>query len=167
MSSFEHAQAWCNNLSNDIDALVAMYRNTGDDLWEGFTSEHGMVDDNMEDTFTTADQLRAAYGPYSSGENGTYTFTATEWCGGRSDHGLIHWDVKIEGATSFRGIPTEGKTLEGIGSTFQRFDTDGKIAFESTYWEDNRIFIQLGIPVLRPHYWREDFNMEEFLASLG
>jgi hypothetical protein len=168
MSSLEHARKWCDALSNDVEALVAMYRHDDHELSEGFTSEHSMVDDNMKDTFTTAAQLREAYGPYSSGENGTYRFTAEEWLGGRSDYGLIHWSVKIEGALSFRGLPVrEGTILEGIGSTFQKFDADGKITFESTYWEDNRIFKQLGIAILTPHYWEEDFNMEEFMASLA
>jgi hypothetical protein len=160
--NLEHAQAWCKNLSTDIDALITMYKP------EWFTSEHSKVDDNMIDTFTNADQLREHYGPYSSGENGVYKFTATEWCGGRSDHGLIHWDVTIEGASSFRGISVpDGQTLTAVGSTFQKFDADGKISFESTYWEDNRVFVQLGIPILRPAYYKEDFNMAEFLASLA
>lgn len=159
--NIEHAQKWAQNLSTDVDALGAMYAD-----W--FTSEHTMVDDNMLDTITDREMLKAAYGGYSSGENGTYTFTATEWCGGRSDYGLIHWDVRIEGARSFRGIPVpEGQTLDGIGSTFQQFDDAGKIAMESTFWEDNRIFVALGFPILRPHYWDADFNMEEFLASLA
>jgi len=166
--SLEHAQKWADALSNDVDALVALYRHENHPLADGFTSEHSMVDDNMKDTFTTADELRAAYGGYSSGENGKYTFTATEWLGGRHDHGLIHWNVKIEGASTFRGLPVpEGAVLEGVGSTFQTLDSDGKIAFESTYWEDNRIFKQLGIMILTPHYWDEDFNLDEFLASLA
>jgi hypothetical protein len=61
----------------------------------------------------------------------------------------------------------EGLVLETVGSTFQRLDADGKIAFESTYWEDNRVFKQLGIAILTPHYWEEDFDMEAFLASLA
>jgi steroid delta-isomerase-like uncharacterized protein len=162
MSSLEHAQRWCEALGSDVEALADLYK----DQW--FTSESSMVDDNMVDTVTDRDGLREAYGPLSSGENGTYTFTATEWCGGRSDQGLIHWNVTIEGARTFRGIPVpEGQTLEAVGSTFQKFDADGKISFESTYWEDNRIFVQLGIPILRPHYYKEDFDMEAFLASIA
>lgn len=157
--NLEFAQRWAYNLGNDVEALGAMYA-----PW--FTSEHTMIDDNMADTITDGAMLAEQYGGYSSGENGSYTFSATEWLGGRSDFGLIHWDVKIEGARSFRGLPVpDGQTLEGIGSTFQRYDADGRISFESTYWEDNRIFVQLGVPLLRPHYWKEDFDMEAFLAS--
>jgi steroid delta-isomerase-like uncharacterized protein len=155
--SLEHAQKWAHALGNDVNALGDLYAD-----W--FTLEHTMVDDHMEDTITDRDMLEAALGGLSSGENGKYTFTATEWLGG-TDYGLIHWDVTIEGAKTFRGIPTEGKTLTGTGSTFHQFDENGKITYESTYWEDNRIFVQLGLPIVRPHYWRADFDMEAFLAG--
>ena len=157
--SLEHAQKWAAALGSDFEALADLYAD-----W--FTLEHTMVDDHMNDTLTDRDMLRDALGGISSGENGTYTFTATEWLGGE-DYGLIHWDVTIEGAKTFRGIPTDGKTLTGTGSTFHRFDEDGKIAYESTYWEDNRIFVQLGLPIVRPHYWRADFDMEAFLAGMA
>jgi steroid delta-isomerase-like uncharacterized protein len=157
--SLEHAQQWCEALGNDVDALRDLYAD-----W--FTLEHTMMDDHMADTITDTDMLKEQLGAIAGGENGTYTFTAREWCGDRSDHGLIHWDVKIEGAKTFRGVPVpEGTTLEGIGSTFHAFDEDGKVRFESTYWEDCRILAQLGVPIVRPHYWRADFDMEAFLAG--
>jgi hypothetical protein len=150
MSDLAHAKRWADALSSDVDALIELYRHEDHELAQGFTSEHSMIDDNMKDTFSTKDELRQAYGGYSSGQNGKYTFTATE------------------GASTFRGLPVpEGTVLETVGSTFQTLDADGKIAFESTYWEDNRAFKQLGIAILTPHYWDEDFNMEEFLASLA
>ena len=124
--SLEHAQKWCDALGNDTDALRELYAD-----W--FTLEHTMMDDHMEDTITDTDMLQAALGAIASGENGKYTFTATEWCGGRSDYGLIHWDVTIEGAKTFRGLPVpEGKTLTGCGSTFHMLDENGKVRFEST-----------------------------------
>lgn len=165
MSSLAHATAWCDALSSDIEALCELYRHDDHPLSEGFSSEHSAIDDNVTDTFTTREQLREAYGPYSAGANGTYTFTATEWRGDAT-HGIIHWTVRIEGARTFRDLPVpDGLVLETIGSTFQKFDEDGRITFESTYWEDNRVFKQLGIGVLTPHYWEEDFDMEAFLAE--
>jgi hypothetical protein len=29
------------------------------------------------------------------------------------------------------------------------------------------VFVQLGLPILRPHYWEADFDMAAFVASLG
>jgi steroid delta-isomerase-like uncharacterized protein len=155
--NLRHAQKWAQALGTDVDALATLYAD-----W--FTLEHGMVDDHLRDTITDRDALCAALGGLSSGENGDYRFTAREWLG-REDLGLIHWDVTIAGAQTFRGIPTDGRTLTGTGSTFQQFDSDGKITYESTYWEDNRIFVQLGLPIVRPHYWRADFDMAAFLAA--
>jgi steroid delta-isomerase-like uncharacterized protein len=155
--NLQHARRWAHALGTDVDALAELYAD-----W--FTLEHWMVDDHMRDTITDREALREALDGLSSGENGVYTFTAREWLGGE-DFGLIHWDVTIDGARTFRGIPTEGRTLTGVGSTFQRFDAGGKISYESTYWEDNRIFVQLGVPIVRPHYWRADFDMAAFLAA--
>lgn len=158
MSNLEHAQKWCDALTSDVDALADMYSD------EYFTVQLGKVEDHLVDTLTDRDMIKAQLGPMIAGADGKYTFTATEWLGPEG-YGLIHWDVTIEGAKHFRGIPTEGKTLKGIGSTFHEFDESGKILRESTYWEDNRIFEQLGIALMRPHYWKEDFDMEAFLAE--
>ncbi|MFA7587793.1 MAG: hypothetical protein WCY11_16625, partial [Novosphingobium sp.] len=57
-----------------------------------------------------------------------------------------------------RGIATGGKTISTLGSTFLEFDNSGKIVLESTYWEDNRAFAALGLPIVRPHYWEEGFD---------
>lgn len=158
MSNLEHAQKWCAAMSGDIEALVGFY---SDDY---FTIQFGKIEDHEVDTLTDAGMIRDQLGPMLAGENGRYTFEATEWLGPER-YGLIHWNVTIEGALTYRGIPTEGKTLKTLGSTFQEFDAAGKIIRENTYWEDNRVFEALGIPLMRPHYWEEDFDMEAFLAE--
>ena len=151
----EHASRWCEALGSDTAALGALYT-------ERFTLEDTKVDDHLEDTVTDLDMLAEKLGGLAGGENGRYTFTATEYLAGPGC-GLIHWDVTIEGASTYRGLPTGGKTLSTIGSTFHQFDTDGRILLESTHWEDNGVFVQLGLPIQRPHYWVEGFDP----ASLG
>jgi steroid delta-isomerase-like uncharacterized protein len=156
----EHAERWCAALGGNVADLGALYSD-----W--FTLEYTMVDDHEQDTITDRDMLVEALGGISGGENGTYTFTPTAVFEGNG-HQLTHWDVTIEGATTFRGLPVEGgQTLRTIGSTFHEFDTDGRIKLESTCWEDNNVFVQLGKPIIRPHYWRADFDMEAFIASMG
>jgi hypothetical protein len=123
-----------------------------------------MVDDHLNDTITDRQMLTEKLGGLASADNGTYTFTATEWLGD-DRFGLIHWKVKIEGATTYRGLRTGGKTLETIGSTFHQFDQDGKILLESTCWEDNRVFEALGLPIIRPHYWTEDFDPASLMPA--
>jgi steroid delta-isomerase-like uncharacterized protein len=145
-----HAQRWCELLSTDSGALGSLYA-------DYFTLECSMVDDHLEDTITDRQMLTERLGGFAGGENGRYTFTATEYLG-HEHWGLIHWDLTIEGASTYRGLPTGGETLETIGSTFHQFDSDGKILLESTFWEDNRVFEALGVPIVRPHYWAEDFD---------
>jgi steroid delta-isomerase-like uncharacterized protein len=159
LTGMEHAQRWCTALGSDLATLGSLYS-------DYFTLEYTMVDDHLEDTITDRTMLANALGGIASGENGTYTFTPTEVFVGNG-HQLTHWDVTIEGASTFRGLPTGGKTLKTIGSTFHQFDADGRILLESTCWEDNGVFVELGVPILRPHYWEADFDMEAFVASLG
>ena len=149
-SGMDHARRWCELLSTDPLALRTLYA-------DYFTLECSMVDDHLEDTATDTAMLVNKLGGFSSGENGTYTFTADEYIGDER-WGLIHWSVRIEGASTYRDLPTGGKTLETIGSTFHQFDGDGRILLESTCWEDNRVFEALGLPIVRPHYWDEDFD---------
>ncbi|WP_131786402.1 hypothetical protein [Protofrankia symbiont of Coriaria ruscifolia] len=157
-TGLDHARRWAAALGSDTAALGDLYA-------DYFTLECTKVDDHLDDTITDRATLAEKLGGIASGENGTYTFTPTEWFGGNGNYGLIHWSVKIEGATTYRGLPTSGKTLETIGSTFHQFDDEGKIILESTYWEDNRVFEALGVPVVRPHYWDEDFDPASLLPG--
>jgi len=151
--NLEYAQRWAAARSDDIDALCDLYGEDGE-----FTSEQGKVDDHLSDTLTTREMLRAALGDQSSGEFGTFTFEATKWTGDER-YGLIEWNVTIEGLSSFRGVENpEGRTLETHGSTFLQFRPDGKILLESTYWNDNPVYIALGVPLMFPHYWEEGFD---------
>ena len=158
-SGQEHATRWAAALGSDTSALADLYA-------DYFSVETTFVDDHEQDTLTDRDMLNNALGGIAGGENGTYTFTVTDVFEGNG-HALIHWDVIIEGASTYRGLDAQGKTLKTLGSTFHQFDAAGKIILESTCWEDNRVFVELGLPIIRPHYWREDFDMEAFIASLG
>lgn len=154
----DFAKKWCEALGSDPEALAELYGEDG-----SFTAEHHMMDDHMKDTLTTREMIVEKFSPIASGDNGTYTFEATEYRGDER-YGIIHWNVKIEGAESFRGLEnSEDKTLESVGSTFVQFKPDGTILLDSTYWNDNPILQQLGVPIVNPHYWEEDFDP----ASLG
>lgn len=144
------ARDWCAALGRDTDVLRRLYADT-------FSLENAKVDDHLDDTITDTAMMKARLGGMAGGQNGRYTFTPTEVFGD-ARWALIHWDLSIEGATTYRGIPVHGKTLNTIGSSFHEYDLDGKIRLESTYFEDNRVFTQLGLPIVRPHYWKADFN---------
>jgi steroid delta-isomerase-like uncharacterized protein len=149
------AQKWCSALGSDTEALAELYGTDGT-----YTAEHHMMDDHMKDTLTTREMLVEQLGGLAGGDGGTYTFQATEYRGDER-WGIIHWNVRIEGARAFRGVENpEGKTLESLGSTFLQFKPDGTILLDSTFWNDNPIFQQLGRPIVTPHYWEEGFDPE-------
>lgn len=153
--TLDFAKDWCNALGRDADVLRSFYA-------DYFSVEWATLEDHLVDSITDTQMLKEQIGGIASGTNGQYTFTPTEYLGDEKC-GLILWDVTIEGAKTYRGLPTHGKTLKGIGSTFHQYDANGKIILESTRFEDNRLFVQLGLPIVRPHYWRADFDP----ASLG
>jgi steroid delta-isomerase-like uncharacterized protein len=158
-TGMDHAKQWCTLLGSDTSALASLYADFP-------TIESGKVYDHEVDTLTDRAMIHEQLGALASGENGVYTFTATDYLGDER-YGLIHWDVTIEGATTYRGLPTDGKTIKTLGSTFHQFDDEGKILLESTLWEDNRVFAELGLAIVRPHYWEEDFDLAAFVASLA
>lgn len=150
------AQDWCNAVARDTDVLRSLYA-------DYFTQEWAMVDDHENDTITDTQMMKGWLGGIAGGKNGAYTFKAAEYLGDERC-GLILWDVTIEGASTYRGLQTKGKTLQTIGSTFHQYDSNGKIILETTRFEDNRVFAALGLPIVRPHYWREDFDPASLAA---
>ena len=157
MSSTEFAQQWATALGSDTEAFAALYAED-----EFFSIDQHMMDDHMGDTLTTKADILEQLGPIASGDHGTFTFTVKEYRGD-ARYGLVIWDLTVEGAETYRGIPTEGKSLKTDGSSFLQFDDSGKITLESTCFNDNPIFAELGIPIFNPHYWVEGFDP----ASLG
>jgi hypothetical protein len=151
--NLEYAQTWCEKRGTDPDGFADLYGEDGT-----YTSQSGDMDDHMKDTLTTRAMLVDKVKQFSDGSGGTYTFAAKEW---RGDNrwGLLHWTVEIDGASSFRGVENaDGKTLQGEGSTFLQFSDDGTILLDSTFWNDCPIYEQLGVPLVRPHYWEEGFD---------
>jgi steroid delta-isomerase-like uncharacterized protein len=151
--NLEYANDWCTKLTSDPEAFATLYGEDG-----SFTCQQHDMDDHMKDTLTTREMLLGKVKQFASGDGGTYTFSAKEWRGD-DRWGLLHWTVTIEDAPAFRGVENaDGKTLEGEGSTFLQFKPDGTILMDSTFWNDNPIYEQLGVPLVRPHYWEEGFD---------
>lgn len=154
----DYATKWATALGSDVEAYADLYAE--DEL---FTVDQHMMDDHMQDTLTRRSEIVEQLGGMSSGQHGTYTFTVKEYRGDER-YGLIIWDLAVEGAETYRGLPTEGKSLSCDGSTFLQFDGDGKIILESTCFNDNPIFKQLDIPIMTPHYWEEGFDPASLMA---
>lgn len=157
----EFARRWADTRINDTAAHRELYAEA-----EYFTLETRMVDDHLGDTVSTDAEFAEELAPYTNKDagngQGVQSITVTEAFPG-SDHLMVHWDWSLEGAATYRGLPTDGKTLTSKGSTFLRFDDAGKIILESTFLNENPVFQQLGLPIITPHYWEEGFDP----ASLG
>lgn len=155
----EHATRWANALSTDTDAAVDLY---ADDM---VYDDHG-DSDHVIDTAITKDELRPHLAPFANqdADNGTgiHTFTVTEafqLAGvGDAPAVVILWDWSGEGLDSFRSVPTDGRTLTTRGITWHLLNSEGKIARETTYWNDTPVLQELGLPIITPEYWVEGFD---------
>ena len=154
-----HARNWTSALTSDTATAVGLY---ADDM---VYDDHADTD-HMIDTAITKDELRPRLEPYANKQAGNgigvHTFVATEafqLAGvGGNPAVVILWDWTAEGLDSYRGVPTGGKTLSTRGITWHQLDAAGKIARESTYWNDTPVLQELGLPIITPEYWVEGFD---------
>ena len=161
--NLDYAKQWAEAIGNDTNAYAELYAPDGE-----FAIEQHMVDDHMDDTITDRATILERVGGLANDDPdnglGRHTFTVTEYIGDER-YGLIHWDYAVEGASHYRGIPADGRRLETRGSTFLRFNPEGKIVLESTHFNDNPVFQALGLPVVTPHYWDADFDPASLVAG--
>jgi steroid delta-isomerase-like uncharacterized protein len=158
-SATKHAQAWADALSTDTAAAVDLY---ADDL---VYDDHA-DSDHVSDTAITKDELEPRLAPYANKDAangaGIHTFTATEAFDLAGVNGnpavVILWDWTGEGLQTYRGVPTGGRTLTTRGITWHQLDADGRIARETTYWNDTPVLQELGLPIVTPEYWLEGFD---------
>lgn len=155
----DHAQAWVAALTSDTATAVGMY---ADDM---VYDDHA-DSDHMIDTAITKAELEPRLAPFANKDAtngaGTHTFTATEAFELAGVNGnravVILWDWTGEGLDTYRGVPTGGRTLSTRGITWHQLDGDGKIARETTYWNDTPVLQELGLPIITPEYWVEGFD---------
>src|SRR3954462_8457059 len=119
--NLDYAKQWADALGNDTDKFADLYAADGQ-----FTSDVHMMDDHMEDTASSREQLVAKRGPLAPGD---HPFAVTEYLGDER-WGMIHWDYTVQDADINRGILAAVKTLSMKGLTCLRCDADGKIVLE-------------------------------------
>ncbi|MGH3892900.1 MAG: ketosteroid isomerase-related protein [Rhodococcus qingshengii] len=162
----EHARRWAGALTADTAAAVDLY---ADDM---VYDDHGDAD-HVYDTAITKAELEpklAAFANADAGNGkGIHRFEVTESFAlagvGGNPAVLILWDWTGSDLVTYRGVPTEGKTLSTRGITWHQLDAGGKIARESTYWNDTPVLQELGIPIITPPYWVEGFDPSSLVAS--
>ncbi|MBJ7337567.1 ketosteroid isomerase-related protein [Mycolicibacterium sp.] len=158
-SAITHARTWASALTTDTAAAIALY---ADDL---VYDDHA-DSDHVFDTAITKDELAPWLAPYANKDAangaGLHTFTATEAFDLAGVNGnpavVILWDWTGEGLDTYRGVPTGGRTLSTRGITWHQLDADGRIARETTYWNDTPVLQELGLPIVTPEYWVEGFD---------
>lgn len=154
-----HAQAWVTALTSDTAVAVDMY---ADDL---VYDDHA-DSDHVIDTAITKAELEPRLAPFANQDAangaGLHTFTATEAFELAGVNGnpavVILWDWRGEHLDTYRGVPTSGRALSTRGITWHQLDRDGKIARETTYWNDTPVLQELGLPIITPEYWVEGFD---------
>lgn len=162
----EHARRWSTALTSDTAATFDLY---ADDL---VYDDHNDTD-HVHDTAITKGELApmiAAYANTDAGNGvGLHTFEVTESFPLAGTAGnpavVILWNWTGRGLDTYRGVPTEGKTLSTRGITWHQLDSDGKIARETTYWNDTPVLQELGVPIITPEYWVEGFDPSTLAGS--
>lgn len=162
----EHAQRWTSALTTDTTAAVELY---ADDL---VFDDHADRD-HVVDTAITKDELAPKLAAYANADKsngaGVHNFRVDEAypvAGVNGDPSVvILWTWTGEALNTYRGVPTNGKTLSTRGITWHQLDSSGKIAREVTYWNDTPLLQELGIPLITPEYWVEGFDPSSLVGS--
>jgi steroid delta-isomerase-like uncharacterized protein len=162
----DHAQRWVTALTADTAAAVDLY---ADDL---VYDDHA-DSDHVLDTAITKVELEPRLAPFANKDAdngvGVHTFVATEafQLAGIGDNlaVVILWDWAGKHLSTYRGVPVGGKGLATRGITWHQLDADGKIARETTYWNDTPVLQELGIPIVTPEYWAEGFDPSSLAGS--
>lgn len=68
---------------------------------------------------------------------------------------LWQFNWRASHTQSFFGIPTNGKTLETNGMSYQIYNDDKKIIWEAVHSDQVHVFKQLGMPIDIVHYWED------------
>jgi steroid delta-isomerase-like uncharacterized protein len=155
----EHARRWTEALTTDTAAAVGLY---ADEL---AYDDHADRDHVLSTAITKA-ELAPRLAPFANTDKdngaGIHRFEVFECfpLAGAGGHPavVIRWRWTGEGLDTYRGVPTGGRTLTTQGITWHQLDADGKIARETTYWNDTPVLQELGLPIITPEYWVEGFD---------
>lgn len=162
MTNRDFARRWAHTRTTDIAAHSALYAPDKE-----FVIELAKVDDHMEDSITERSELQTRLAYWSNTDttsgDGVHTITVSDVIEGNG-HIFILWDYAIEHLATFHGVPAHGTTVSTVASTFLEFDEHGLIVQECTIINDNRIFQQLGLPIVTPHYWDEGFDFSTLVG---
>ncbi|MFJ8816618.1 ketosteroid isomerase-related protein [Amycolatopsis thermoflava] len=157
---YEHAKRWTTAITSDTGSALDLY---ADDL----VYDDRRDNDHVIDTPITKDELRPRIAPFANSDasngQGLHEFEVLEAFDTPGREGaravVFLWRWTGRNLAGFRGVPVPaGQTLQARGQTWHQLDADGKIVRESTYWNDAPVYESLGLPLVRPEYWKADFD---------
>jgi steroid delta-isomerase-like uncharacterized protein len=162
----EHARRWTAALTADTAAALNLY---ADDLVYDDHADR----DHVLSTAINKQELAPRLAPFANTDAGNgigiHRFEVFEVFGLAGAAGspavVIRWQWTGDGLDTYRGVPTDGKTLTTQGITWHQLDADGKIARETTYWNDTPVLQELGMPIITPEYWVEGFDPATLVGS--
>jgi steroid delta-isomerase-like uncharacterized protein len=162
----DHARRWASLITSDTDAVLGLF---ADDVL--YDDRRNI--DHVFDTATSQAELRERLAPFANTDPGNglgvHRFDVLDVIDATGADGsravAILWTWTGEHLESFRGVPTDGRTLSTRGQTWHQFDAAGKVSRESTFWNDVPVFQELGLAVLTPAYWEAGFDFSSLAPS--
>jgi steroid delta-isomerase-like uncharacterized protein len=125
------------------------FRESPEKVAELYADDFLFEDLMLGQSITDKDDLRRAFAPYANADPdngiGIHRFRIDGYIGSESS-GHIRWTWSAIGASTFLGVPTNGKVVGTSGQTIHVYQ-GGKITRESTYWDAASALRDLGQPV--------------------
>jgi len=162
----DHAQRWVTALTASTATAVGLY--TDDLVYDDHADG-----DHVLDTAITKAELAPRLAPFANKDPdngaGIHTFDVMEAFDVAGSAGqpavVILWSWTGHGLDTYRGVPANGKSLATTGITWHQLDRAGRIARETTFWNDTPVLQELGIPIITPAYWVEGFDPASLLTG--
>ncbi|MDQ1425188.1 MAG: hypothetical protein QOD72_2686 [Acidimicrobiaceae bacterium] len=125
------------------------FRESAEKVSELYADDFLFEDLMLGQSITDKSDLRRVFAPYANTDPdngiGLHHFRIDGYIGGASS-GHIRWTWSAIGASTFLGVPTNGKVVGTSGQTIHVYE-GGKIKRESTYWDAASALRDLGLPI--------------------
>ena len=129
---------WLKAFRTSPEAVVALYA-------DEFSFSDPMLD---QYDINTKPDLTRLFAPYANkdAENGIgiHNFRVRGYVGDRRS-GLIRWEWGPDSAAVFLGLDVKDKPFWTQGHTYHEYNEDGRIAFESSWWDAAAVLRGIGM----------------------
>jgi steroid delta-isomerase-like uncharacterized protein len=134
---YNFATKWLKAFRTSPEEVCALYD-------DDFSFSDPMLDQHQ---ITSKPDLHRLFAPYANTDPdngiGIHNFRIRGYIGDERS-GLIRWEWGPESAAFFLGIDVVDKPFMITGHTYHEYNADGKITFESSWWDASAFFRQIG-----------------------